>query len=166
MPARGTREKRQLGQHAVLPLPRAPRQRPEDGHTLGMGYFQIETRENEEPGNWQPGKTRLLFQCNIRLRSGEDEETLFLVGPDAGNEVMVLWKEANYGAVGAEPLSWIKLETAQEPEVYVRLLEGFLAAVHAAGTAKAADFTSIAVPPAGLLPETEIRAIFARAFAG
>ena len=133
---------------------------------MGMGYFQIETRENEEPGDWQPGKTRLLFQCNIRLRSGEDEETLFLVGPDAGNEVMVLWKEANYGAVGAEPLSWIKLEAAQEPEVYVRLLEGFLSAVHAAGTAKAADFTSIAVPPAGLLPETEIRAIFARAFGG
>jgi len=131
---------------------------------MDMGYYPIETRENEEPGDWQPGKTRVLFRCLIRLQS--DEETLFLVGPDAGNEVMVLWKEANYGVVGAEPLSWIQLSDAQEPQVYARLLEGFLSAVHAAGTAKAADFTSIEVPPDGLLPESEVHAIFARAFAG
>ena len=133
---------------------------------MDMGYYPIETRENEEPGDWQPGKTRVLFRCLIRLQSDEDEETLFLVGPDAGNEVMVLWKEANYGVVGAEPLSWIQLSAAAEPEVYVRLLEGFLSAVQAAGTAKAADFTSIEVPPDGLLPESEVHAIFARAFAG
>ena len=133
---------------------------------MDMGYYPIETRENEEPGDWQPGKTRVLFRCLIRLQSDEDEETLFLVGPDAGNEVMVLWKEANYGVVGAEPLSWIQLSAAAEPEVYVRLLEGFLSAVQAAGTAKAADFTSIEVPPAGLLPGSEVHAIFARAFAG
>ena len=133
---------------------------------MDMGYYPIETRENEEPGDWQPGKTRLLFQCDIRLQSGEDEETLFLVGSDAGNEVMVLWKVANYGVVGAEPLAWIKLSDAQEPQVHARLLEGFLSAVHAAGTAKAADFTSIEVPPAGLLPESEVHAIFARAFTG
>jgi hypothetical protein len=131
---------------------------------MSMGYYPIETRENEEPGDWQPGKTRLLFRCQIRLQSGEDEETLFLVGPDSGNAVMVLWKEANFGTVGSEPLSWLKLSAASEPEVYVRLLEGFLSAVHAAGTAKAADFTSIEVPPAGLLSESEVRAIFARAF--
>jgi hypothetical protein len=131
-----------------------------------MGYYQIETRENEEPGDWQPGKTRLLFQCEIRLQSGEKEETLFLVGPDSSNQVMVLWKEANFSPVGAEPLSWIKLEAAQEPEVYVRLLEGFLSAVHKAGTAKAADFTSLKVPKAGLLAKSEVRAVFARAFGG
>ena len=133
---------------------------------MGMGYFQIETRENEEPGDWQPGKTRLLFQCEILLQSGADEETLFLVGPDSTNQVMVLWKEANFSPVGAEPLSWIKLADAREPEVYARLLEGFLSAVHAAGTAKAADFTCIEVPPAGLLPESAVHAIFARAFGG
>ncbi|MFM7242227.1 MAG: hypothetical protein ACKO3A_09105 [Opitutia bacterium] len=131
-----------------------------------MGYFQIETREQEEPGDWQPGKTRLLFRCQVRLQSGEGEETLFLVGPDSGNEVMVLWKEANYGVVGAAPLSWIELSEAPEPSVYARLLEAFLMAVHAAGTARAADFTSIEVPSAGLLPEAEVRAIFAKAFAG
>ena len=133
---------------------------------MDMGYYPIETRENEEPGDWQPGKTRVLFRCLIRLQSDEDEETLFLVGPDSCNEVMVLWKEANYGVVGAEPLSWIQLSDAQEPQVYARLLEGFLSAVHAAGTAKAADFTSIEVPPAGLLPGSEVHAIFARAFVG
>lgn len=131
-----------------------------------MGYYQIETKETQEPGDWQPGKTRLLFQCDIRLQSGEDEETLFLVGPDSTNQVMVLWKEANFSPAGAEPLSWLKLEAAQEPEVYARLLDGFLSAVHAAGTAKRADFTSIQVPPAGLLPEADILAIFAKAFAG
>jgi hypothetical protein len=131
-----------------------------------MGYYPIETREQDEPGDWQPGKTRLLFRCQVHLQSGEDEETLFLVGPDSGNAVMVLWKEANYGVVGAEPLSWIKLTAAQEPQVYARLLEAFLSAVHAAGTATAADFTSIEVPSAGLLPESEVRAIFAKAFGG
>lgn len=133
---------------------------------MGMGYFQIETRENEEPGDWQPGKTRLLFQCEIRLQSGEKEETLFLVGPDSTNQVMVLWKEANFGPEGAEPLSWIKLADAREPEVYARLLEGFLSAVHVAGTAKAADFTALKVPKAGLLAKAEVRAIFAKAFGG
>jgi hypothetical protein len=130
-----------------------------------MGYYQIETRETEEPGDWQPGKTRLLFKCDIRLQSGEDEETLFLVGPDSSKQVVVLWKEANFSPVGAEPLSWLKLEAAQEPEVYARLLEGFLSAVHAAGTAKRADFTSIEVPEQGLLPEAAVLEIFKKAFA-
>jgi len=130
-----------------------------------MGYYQVETKETQEPGDWQPGKTRLLFKCNIRLQSGEDEETLFLVGPDSTNQVMVLWKEANFGPVGAEPLSWLKLEAAQEPEVYARLLDGFLSAVHAAGTAKRSDFMSIEVPKQGLLPEAAVHAIFAKAFA-
>ena len=131
-----------------------------------MGYYQIETKETQEPGDWQPGKTRLLLKCNIRLRSGEDEETLFLVGPDSTHQVMVLWKEANFGPAGAEPLSWLKLEAAQEPEVYARLLDGFLSAVHAAGTARRSDFTSVEVPKQGLLPEADILAIFAKAFAG
>ena len=107
----------------------------------------------------------MLFQCDIRLRSGEDEETLFLVGPDITHQVMVLWKEANFGPAGAEPLSWLKLEAAQEPEVYARLLDGFLSAVHAAGTARRSDFTSIEVPKQGLLSEADILAIFAKAFA-
>ena len=131
-----------------------------------MGYYQIETKETQAPGDWQPGKARLLFQCDIRLPTGEDEETLFLVGPDSTDQVMVLWREANCGPVGAEPLSWIDLEAAQEPEVYARLLEEFLSAVHSAGTVKASDFTSIKVPSAGLLPEAAVRAIFAKAFAG
>ncbi|MGI9110197.1 MAG: hypothetical protein ACR2KA_09285 [Opitutales bacterium] len=130
-----------------------------------MGYYQIETKETQAPGDWQPGKTRLLLRCDIRLQSGEDEETLFLVGPDSTHQVMVLWREANYGPAGAEPLSWIKLEAAQEPEVYAWLLDGFLSAVHSAGTAKASDFTSIKVPSAGLLSEAAVRAIFAKAFA-
>jgi hypothetical protein len=70
-----------------------------------MGYYQIETKETQEPGDWSPGKTRLLFRCQIRLHSGEDEETLFLVGPDSGNQVMVLWQEASFGVLGAEPLA-------------------------------------------------------------
>lgn len=131
-----------------------------------MGYYQVETKETQEPGDWQPGKTRVLFKCNIRLQSGADEETLFLVGPDSTHQVMVLWKEANFGPAGAEPLSWLKLVAAQEPEVYVRLLEGFLSAVHAAGTAKQSDFTSIEVPKQGLLPGAAVHEIFAKAFAG
>jgi hypothetical protein len=131
-----------------------------------MGYYQIETKETQEPGDWSPGKTRLLFRCQIRLHSGEDEETLFLVGPDSRNQVMGLWKEANFGIIGAEPLAWIELEHAQEPDVYRRLLESFLKAVRQADTAKFQDFTAIEVPEKGLLPEAVIREVFAKAFVG
>ena len=108
----------------------------------------------------------MLFRCHVRLHSGEDEEALFMVGPDAGNQVMVLWKEANFSVLGAEPLAWIELEHAQEPDVYRRLLESFLLAVRQADTAKLTDFTVIKAPKQGLLPEAEIREVFARAFAG
>ena len=81
-----------------------------------MGYYQVETKETQEPGDWQPGETRLLFKCDLRLQSGEDEETLFLVGPDSTHQVMVLWKEANFSPIGAEPLSWLKL-TIHSPGV-------------------------------------------------
>ncbi len=111
-----------------------------------MGYYQIETKETLAPGDWSPGNTRLLFRCQIRLHSGEDEETLFLVGPDSGNQLMVLWKEANFGVLGAEPLAWIELEHAQEPDVYRRLLESFLQAVRQAATATLRDFTAIEAP--------------------
>ena len=96
----------------------------------------------------------------------EDEETLFLIGFDGGNQVMVLWKEANYGPVGAEPLAWIPLARAAEPEVFGRLLESFLLAIRQVDTAKASDFTAIEVPKLGLLPEADIHAIFAKAFGG
>jgi hypothetical protein len=66
---------------------------------------------------------------------GGNEETLFLVGPDSRNQVMVLWREANFGALGAEPLAWIELEHAREPDVYSRVLESFLLAVRQADTA-------------------------------
>ncbi len=131
-----------------------------------MGYYQIETKEAQEQGDWQRGKTTLLFRCHVRLHSGEDEETLFLVGPDAGNQVMVLWKEANFGVLGAEPLAWVEMEHAQEPEVYRLLLESFLAAVRQADTAQFSDFTAIEAPKQGLLPESEICEVFAKAFAG
>jgi hypothetical protein len=132
-----------------------------------MGYCRIETKETLEPGDWQRGKTTLLFRCHVRLRSGEDEEeTLFLVGPDAGHQVMVLWKEANFSVLGAEPLAWVELAHAQEPDVYRHLLESFLVAVRQADTAKLQDFTAIEAPAQGLLPESEIRDIFAKAFAG
>jgi hypothetical protein len=131
-----------------------------------MGYYQIETKETQEPGDWSPGKTRLLFRCHILLHSGEDEETLFLVGPDSSNQVMVLWKEANFGVLGAEPLAWIELEHAQEPDVYRRLLESFLQAVRQAATATLQDFTAIQVPEKGLLPEADICEVFAKSFAG
>ena len=131
-----------------------------------MGYYRIETKETQEPGDWQRGKTTLLFRCHVRLHSGEAEETLFMVGPDAGNQVMVLWKEANFSVLGAEPLAWIELGHAQEPEVYRRLLESFLVAVRQADTAKLEDFTAIEAPKQGLLPESEIREVFARVFAG
>ena len=131
-----------------------------------MGYYRIETKETQEPGDWQRGKTTLLFRCHVRLHFGEDEEALFLVGPDAGNQVMVLWKEANFSVLGAEPLAWVELEHAQEPEVYARLLEEFLSAVRQADTARLEDFTAIEAPAQGLLPESEIREVFAKAFAG
>ncbi len=131
-----------------------------------MGYYQIETKGAQEPGDWSAGKTRLLFRCQIRLHSGEDEETLFLVGPDSGNQVMVLWREANYCILGAEPMAWIGLEHVQEPDVYRRLLESFLQAVRQADTATLRDFTAIQVPEKGLLPEAVIREAFAKAFAG
>ena len=144
----------------------APRHERKVWHNKGMGYYQIETKETQEPGDWQRGKTTLLFRCHVRLHSGEDEETLFLVGPDAGNQVMVLWKEANFSVLGAEPLAWIELEHAQEPDVYRRLLESFLVAVRQADTTKLEDFTAIEAPKQGLLPESEIREVFARVFAG
>lgn len=108
----------------------------------------------------------MLFRCHVRLHSGEDEETLFMVGPDAGHQVMVLWKEANFGVLGAEPLAWIELEHAQEPDVYRRLLESFLVAVRQADTAKLQDFTAIEAPAQGLLSDAVIREVFAKAFAG
>lgn len=144
----------------------APRQAPVVGHNEGMGYYQIETMETQEPGDWRPGKMKLLFRCHVRLHAGEDEETLFLVGPDTGNQVMVLWKEANYDVHGAEPLAWIELAHARESDVYRRLLESFLLAVCQADTAKLQDFTAIEAPAQGLLPESAIRDIFAKAFAG
>jgi hypothetical protein len=79
---------------------------------------------------------------------------------------MVLWKEASFGVLGAEPLAWIELEPAQEPDVYRRLLESFLKAVRQAATATLRDFTAIEVPEKGLLPEAVIREVFAKAFAG
>ena len=108
----------------------------------------------------------MLFRCHVRLHSGEAEETLFMVGPDAGNQVMVLWKEANFSVLGAEPLAWVELEHAQEPDVYRRLLESFLLAVRQADTARLEDFTAIEAPEKGLLSEAAIREVFAKAFAG
>ncbi len=131
-----------------------------------MDYYQVETKETQEPGDWSPGKTRPLFRCQIRLHSGEDEETLFLVGPDSSSQVMALWKEANFGVLGAEPLAWIELEYAQEPDVYRRLLVSFLQAVRQADTASLRDFAAIQVHEKGLLPEADIREVFAKAFAG
>jgi len=131
-----------------------------------MGYYQMETKETQAPGDWQRGKSKLLFRCHVRLHSGEDEETLFLVGPDAGNQVMALWKEANYDVHGAEPLAWIELAHARESDVYRRLLESFLLAVRQAETARLEDFVGITAPKQGLLPEAEIQEIFTRVFAG
>ena len=68
--------------------------------------------------------------------------------------------------LGAEPLAWIELEHAQEPDEYRRLLESFLQAVRQADTASLRDFTAIEVPEKGLLPEALIREVFARSFAG
>jgi hypothetical protein len=78
----------------------------------------------------------------------------------------VLWQEANFGVLGAEPLAWIELEHAQEPDVYRRLLESFLQAVRQADTATLQDFTAIQVPEEGLLSEADIREVFAKSFAG
>jgi hypothetical protein len=78
---------------------------------------------------------------------------------------MVLWQEASFGVLGAEPLAWIELEHAQGPDVYRRLLESFLQAVRQAATATLQDFTAIQVPEKGLLPEAVIREVFAKSFA-
>lgn len=79
---------------------------------------------------------------------------------------MAIWKEANFGVLGAEPLAWIELEYALEPDVYRRLLVSFLQAVRQADTASLRDFTAIQVHEKGLLPEADIREVFAKAFAG
>jgi hypothetical protein len=40
-------------------------------------------------------------------KNGEDLSGagLMAIGPDSGNQVMVLWQEASFGVLGAEPLA-------------------------------------------------------------
>jgi hypothetical protein len=60
----------------------------------------------------------------------------------------------------------IETKETQELDVYCRLLESFLQAVRQADTATLQDFNAIQVPEKGLLPEADIREVFAKAFAG